>query len=474
MLNSNQQHRYLTAKFVVLLVLTYGAIWLTHMNAVALTAPIDNLEQLVWVRSLEWGYYKHPPLPTWLLSTVIPIFGYSVFTTYILGAVITCLSLFVYWRLLLNIHGSKFAWIGLLAATCITLYCFRMYYYNHNVILLLCVVLTSYAFYKGITNQKMHWWVLLGLVGAAGMMTKYQYALVIAPILYVYLSQKLWRISSVNWGMTISVVIAGILLMPHAYWIFHAESSPINYAMRTSLGAHLSLSKSISWSLLWLVDLLFNRCIPALLFLGVVYWISRKNRIQLISQVDSLDKSYLIAWGVWPIAIMFAMGVLGGVDVQLQWGTGFALWVVPVAMYLFKLDRHVLPDRLLKPIFMVYLIFQLLLSYISFDKSAFGPHPSGHWNNQPSAQWAEELAKPAREQLHGSIKIISGDSSIAAAIAMQLPEKPKVLINGDLTVSPWISLEELKQGGVIELIPPDKDSKANRISNGWGWRIATF
>src|SRR5256885_10565865 len=30
----------------------------------ALPISKDNLEQLTWVHSLEWGYYKHPPLPT--------------------------------------------------------------------------------------------------------------------------------------------------------------------------------------------------------------------------------------------------------------------------------------------------------------------------------------------------------------------------------------------------------------------------
>ena len=34
------------------------AVWLYR------TPPIDNVEQLVWREAVEWGYYKHPPLPT--------------------------------------------------------------------------------------------------------------------------------------------------------------------------------------------------------------------------------------------------------------------------------------------------------------------------------------------------------------------------------------------------------------------------
>ena len=36
------------------------------------------LEQFIWAHSVQWGYYKHPPLPTWLLAAAIELFGPSV------------------------------------------------------------------------------------------------------------------------------------------------------------------------------------------------------------------------------------------------------------------------------------------------------------------------------------------------------------------------------------------------------------
>ena len=47
--------------------LVFAALWLSLLGFSSFAPPIDNIEQLTWVRSLEWGYYKHPPLPTWLL-----------------------------------------------------------------------------------------------------------------------------------------------------------------------------------------------------------------------------------------------------------------------------------------------------------------------------------------------------------------------------------------------------------------------
>ena len=45
----------------------------------------DNVEQFVWAQSVETSYWKHPPLPTWLLSGLIHLFGIWPGWTYVLG-----------------------------------------------------------------------------------------------------------------------------------------------------------------------------------------------------------------------------------------------------------------------------------------------------------------------------------------------------------------------------------------------------
>ena len=51
---------WLTLGFIALHLL----LW-TLLPALSHRAPPwDNIEQLVWSQSLQWGYYKHPPLPT--------------------------------------------------------------------------------------------------------------------------------------------------------------------------------------------------------------------------------------------------------------------------------------------------------------------------------------------------------------------------------------------------------------------------
>ena len=67
----------------------FAAVWLSVLAFTSLSPPADNIEQLTWVRSLEWGYYKHPPLPTWLLWLPVKVFGLSAWASYGVGAVMT-------------------------------------------------------------------------------------------------------------------------------------------------------------------------------------------------------------------------------------------------------------------------------------------------------------------------------------------------------------------------------------------------
>ena len=119
-----------------LLLVMFGSVWLVELAATSLSPPVDNIEQLTWVRSLEWGYYKHPPLPTWLLWLPAEIFGLSSSVTYVLGATLTLGALGLLWRILRNRRSAQTANLVLLGSLCVTFYNGRLYYYNHNIVLL--------------------------------------------------------------------------------------------------------------------------------------------------------------------------------------------------------------------------------------------------------------------------------------------------------------------------------------------------
>src|SRR5271165_3609616 len=83
---------------VVLFVAAIVLCW-SVLPALLQTVPhADNVEQLNWAHALQWGYLKHPPLPTALLWLAASLVGSSAFLTYLLAMLCVGASLLLIWR----------------------------------------------------------------------------------------------------------------------------------------------------------------------------------------------------------------------------------------------------------------------------------------------------------------------------------------------------------------------------------------
>lgn len=464
----------------------FCAAWLLHLNGVALSLPMDNIEQTIWSASFEWGYYKHPPLPTWLMLGPTGVWGPSGTTTTVLGAACTLASLLLLHQLLNAIWGRSSAVIGVLAALCITFYNGRLNYYNHNTVLTLMVAASAWCWWKILTTRALTWWTGLGVAAGLGMLSKYQYVLVLGPSVVFFWRFQLWRDRRQWLGMLLCMAVALALFSPHLIWLLQqrAANNPIQYAMTTAFAAtHATFWTPLLHSVKWLVDLLFNRCLPAWIFLALARWVqvraSRHDQkhpttAQTAAQPHAMGRDFLVIWGTLPPLTITALGLIGGMDLQLQWGTAFALWCIPVFMWLLQWPRRFGSQPVSAWALALFVGIQGLMMLESYMTSAQGPHTRPHWRTFDSAALARELDAAARTAVGGQFTILSGPQTVSGAVALALPDRPKVLIEGHLRISPWIEPDELQRPGVVELWAPDAGPPdTQRLPSGWGWRLHT-
>jgi 4-amino-4-deoxy-L-arabinose transferase-like glycosyltransferase len=436
----------------------FAVVWLAVLAATSLAAPVDNIEQLVWLRSLEWGYYKHPPLPTFVAWIAVHLLGTSAWTTYLLGALTTLGAMAVFWRLLRTLRGARYAAIGLLAALSITFYNDRLYYYNHNILLLLLATAAAALCWRAYDERRLRWWVGVGVVLGLGALTKYQVAITVVSVACFWISQRGWRDPVHRRGALLATLVALAVFTPHLLWLPHHDFGPITYAMESSLGAHLAAGARTLDTLNWLVDELGNRAFPALLLLGLAMRSSpsRPALQALASRAPDerrlrAGRALLVCWGVVPLVFMPLASLLFGVDLQMQWGTSFLLFVVPCLMELWPLARwNSVPQA---RVWKVFVVLQLVLLGINIATSPFGVGAlkDTHWRTFSAAQLADRLAAPAREQLGGPIAVVIGSVGEAGALALELPEAPLVLVDGRHDRSPWVSRELVAACGALEL-----------------------
>ncbi|REL98719.1 hypothetical protein DSI33_00685, partial [Mycobacterium tuberculosis] len=66
-----------------------------------------------------------------------------------------------------------------------------------------------------------------------------------------------------------------------------------------------------------------------------------------------------------------------------------------------------------------------------------------------SEHFAQRIGPPARAVLGGPVRIVAGSARIASAFALRMPERPLVLLDGDMTASPWLSVAQIRRHGVL-------------------------
>jgi 4-amino-4-deoxy-L-arabinose transferase-like glycosyltransferase len=477
---SSLSKQSLQAFTVLALLLAFAVVWLWQLSSASLTAPQDNLEQLLWAHSLQWGYYKHPPLPTWLLWPWLTLFGWYAWVSYLWGAFITLLAFAVFWHLLAKLRGPKYAFIALLAALCITYYNGRLYYYNHNTVLMLCVCLSAWACWQAMQTQKYIWWVVLGLALGAGALSKYQIAVTVVCVLVFFFQQGAWRIATQRNGLVLAGAVSLLVFAPHAVWLQANDFAPLAYARESSLGVNLTGMRRVTHSLRWLVDTIITRGLGAWLLLAIVAALASKPRAEKGSDEptshSSASRAFLLIWGVVPLLFIAFLGLATGADLQPQWGTAFLLFAVPAAM---ELWRNLWPRTTIKHALIAFVMLQSLLLVASYLTSYKGPENlrDKHWRSIESEKLASQIAPKAQEMLGHPARVLIGSANISMAIAMQLPGKPLVLVDGRLDRSPWIPTDLVQRCGAVEIIkgisadvPPDIKAFGKEYP-GWGWKI---
>lgn len=455
--------------------LAFAVFWLVHLSHVALSPPADNVEQMVWMQSLQLGYYKHPPLPTWLMWGVAQVLGATPWATYLLGATLTLGSVGLMASLLRQMGGQRFAWVAVLGMLSITFYNGRLNYYNHNVVLMAWVTLYAWTWWRLLVRPQPMLWVCMGAVAGLGMLSKYQFMVAVICSAELFAASGMWRHRAHWQGALLAMATATLVLSPHLVWLLTTQSpTPFSYALDGSLGAKLSAVQRTQWSCIWTADWLFNRCLPALLLLGVVRLVDRRTPPppQEAALPHASARLFLWVWGVGPAQVMLGMGLLLGADLQVQWGTAFAAWLVPLVMWELNLRRNALTPLRMKVAVAAFAVIQVALMVQSYHTSALGRRPSSHWRNFPAEAVARDVAPLARELADGQIDIIAGPTAAAGLLSYWMEDHPKVLIDGRLAFSPWLSESDLVEARILKIWPPDTaPDNAIPTLQGWRWKV---
>ncbi|MEO8156067.1 MAG: glycosyltransferase family 39 protein [Rhizobacter sp.] len=410
----------------------------------------DHFEQFTWAHSMEWGYHKHPPLPTWLLAIAIKLFGASPYAPYGVAALMatgTCVFTYLVARELL---GARTASLAIVLWGLHWAFSWKAQLLNHNSVMMCCIAAAAWLAIQATRRRPAWpWWILLGLVGGLAMLSKYQSAV---PLVGIILA--LWRAGHLRTranalGLLVAVAISLLVFAPHVVWVANHDFVTLKYASSTvhqldMLGRARKLLSFTALHVRMLLSVLL--CIAAL-----ALWSrgAQASAAPVDAGVSERERNaWLLGLLVWPLAVLVVLCLAQGVNLQDHWGFQAVQFI---SLWLTWRLRDLGTQAALRLV--VLALVAHALAMFTYSRSVWDPRTLEHRGRPdqfyPAQALADVVMAEWRRMTPCPLRYVVGPTYEGGMVSVYSGQNPAVLEAGVPALSPWIDLADLSRSGAV-------------------------
>lgn len=416
--------------------------------------PLDVIEQFAWAREWQIVYFKHPPLPAWIVECATLLFGRWPPALYLLGPLASALSLLATWQLGRAMLGERRALLAMLAQEGVLYFTIFTPEFNHNVVLLplwagLGLAVWRAWFLPGNKRAQCGRWAWVGALAALGMLGKYTTALFLLPLFVLSVAHPRLRRVWVGPGPWLALIVLVALLLPHLLGLWRIDFAPLFFPFQRAPGPthwydHIVFPLQFTAAQ-------FGDVAACLLTLALLAW--RRPGEPLVSpapvQLPPDQRAFLLTITWAPFGLAVAASVALGLHLKDMWG--YPMWCF---LGLFAMAEVVGPftRQALQRFFIAWLVVLLVVPIVFTVQNTFG---SRFLRKATRGQFpGPELARVVEQRWHevagnAPLAIVAGDVWLAGNIAFYGRERPAAFIDADPIKSPWIAQEALARQGAV-------------------------
>lgn len=405
--------------------------------------PLDVVSDgLSWGHEWQWGYYKHPPLPSWIVELFFEALGNV--GPYLLSQLAVAITYgFVF---LLGRSFLPARWAATAALLLVGVYYFSIPTpeFNHNVAQMPFWAAASYFYYRAWKSGSLHWWFALGAAGGLGLLAKYSTALLLGAMLAHCLFTRTARAALATVGPYLAILVCIAVVSPHLVWAIHAGFPTLHYAVsRAGIAASAAgrIAAPFKFLLAQAVDIA-----PAFVAAAIAGLLPRDT-----AQLARNENLQFLLWlTLAPPLFACLLSLATGLGVRDMWGAPMWNLTGLIIVEAVGADRHTasLPRLALcvTGLFAVGLCGYLLAN-------VFVPQ----WENKPSRiQWparqlSESFAGTWENREHRPLAIVASDSWLGGLVAADARPRPSVWIDASFVKSPWITPDRVAREGALVL-----------------------
>jgi 4-amino-4-deoxy-L-arabinose transferase-like glycosyltransferase len=395
-------------------VTTHLIIWTLVPTLTNNNLPLDTIEHLAWGSNLDWGFNKHPPVVAFVLEFFYQIFGAQDWAYYLLSQIFVVISFFVVFKLAEEFFKKKvFSLLSVLLLEGIYFYNFTTPEFNVNVCLLPFWALTILYFWKGVKDNKITDWFLVGLFAGFGLLSKYLfiYLGLGVDIFIIYMIYK----KKIDFKCLVSLIPFFIVFLPHLIWLTENNYITITYGLHRTGAEDPDILNHIKHPLMFLGKQI-GILIP---FFLMLFYLINKFKYKISFKDDKL--LFLLVINIVPIALVFLTSMILGVKIRTMWMTPFYLFFGILVIYIFQSQINLNKLKGFTTLFIILFIFSpFAYAYVSITKT-------DKRTDYPGKEEAEKvkLFYKNQNQVTGEMAFVKGNEWIAGNLSYHLEERPK-------------------------------------------------
>ncbi len=411
----------------------------------------DHFEQFTWAHSMEWGYHKHPPLPTWLLAITLKWLGPTPYATYAVAALMLAGTAWFTYLLARELLGTRLASLAIVLWGLHWAFSWKGQMLNHNSVMMCCIAAAAWlALQASKRKSAWGWWLGLGLVGGLAMLTKYQSAV---PLVGVIVA--LWRAGHLRerhklLGLLLAVSVALLVFAPHVLWVVNHEFVTLKYASSTvqQLDTLGRVHKLLSFSALQLRMLLW----PLLCMAVLALWMRNSPAAAPVDDAASERErqAWLLGLLGWPLVVLAVLCLAQGVRLQDHWGFQSMQFV---SLWLAWRLRRFGPPAATRLVLLALVTHTLALA--TYSRSVWDPSTLAKRGRPdqfyPAQTLADAVMRSWKESTACPLRYVVGPTYEAGMVSVYSGQNPVVFEMGSPQSSPWVDQADLKRAGALTL-----------------------
>jgi len=426
----------------------------------------DMVENFAWGIGWQLGYYKHPPLYSWISAVWLSIFPRTNFFYHLLSMTSVAVATFGMWRISTRFFTSAQQVLLVVMVFFLPPLTFLSINYNATSAMAPFWAFTLLFYIRGLERRQPLDIFLIGFIGGLAMIAKYHSAVMLLAIFaHSILDREARSIYRTPLPLLAALGFA-IPVVPHIWWLFDTSFMTVRYAAEQGSGDW----RDVLWSAVEFVPAMILYAAPGFIVLGAHRYPHDGRPLFAFKQIgafwDTVEGRALLAAIILPPVFTILLGLV--LDAQLS-----SLWSIPFFVFFPFVLVACLPAQLAERYRLVvpmllggFCVIALLLAptmkrytlAIGRSNSAI---PIDAIASAVQGKWDALTDKPFRI-------VAAEDNFLANGMTFYAPDRPFAVQSAQLAITPWVTPQDIERDGAAVVcsssdVTPDCQQLAERF-----------